>query len=137
MLDTNSTILGVDTKTWMTGGAIVLLVALAHLGLRLWARWRAQRHRRKPLTPGETLTARNWIARGLSEAIPPIAFMLWLHGLYVAATMLLSEHAGSLWVTRGLTLLGWVRGFGTLLGLAWLLVRIARTIDKALQSYAS
>jgi small-conductance mechanosensitive channel len=137
MPDLNSTLLGIELRTWLTGGAIIVLVALAHLGLRWWTRRRARRHQGKPSAPGESANARYWIARGLSDAVPPIAFMLWLHGLYFAATMLIEDFPDTAWLTRGQSLLGAVRGVGTLLGLAWLLVRIARTIEALLQSLSS
>jgi len=137
MPDLYSTLLGIELRTWVTGGAIVLLVAIAHVGLRWWTRRRARKHQDKPLAPGESAKARYWIARGLSDAVPPIAFMLWLHGLYFAVTTFLAEFPDSGWVSRGLSLLGAVRGAGTLLGLAWLLARIARTLEALLQSFSS
>src|SRR5688572_29330970 len=137
MLDLNSTLLGVELRTWVTGGAIVLLVAIAHVALRWWARRRARKHQDKPLAPGESAKVRYWIARGLSDAVPPIAFMLWLHGLYFAVTTLLTELPDSAWLSRGPTILGALRGVGTLLGLAWLLARIARTLEALLQTFSS
>ena len=89
------------------------------------------------VAPGESAKARYWIARGLSDAVPPIAFMLWLHGLLFAVTTLLADLPQSMWIERGLVVLGWVRGVGTLLGLAWLLARIARTLEALLQSFAT
>ena len=44
MPDMSSTFLGVELRTWITGGAIVLLVAIAHMGLGWWTRRRARRH---------------------------------------------------------------------------------------------
>jgi small-conductance mechanosensitive channel len=137
MPDTRSTLLGVELQTWITGGAIILLVAIAHLVLRWWTRRRARTHQDKPLAPGESAKARYWIARGLSDAVPPVAFMLWLHGLYFAVTTLLAEFPDTAWVSRGLTILGALRGVGTLLGLVWLLARVARTLEALLQSFAS
>jgi small-conductance mechanosensitive channel len=119
------------------GGAIVLLVAAAHLGLGWWSRRRMRKQQQKPLAPGESARARVWIARGLSDAVPPIAFLLWLHGLCVAVAMLLADFPDSAWLSRGLLALGWIRGAGTLLGLAWLLARIARTLEALLKSYSS
>jgi small-conductance mechanosensitive channel len=136
MPDVNSTLLGVELRTWITGGAIVLLVAIAHLALRWWTRRRERKHRDKPLAPGESANARYWIARGLSNAVPPIAFMLWLHGLYFAVTTLLADFPETEWVSRGVSILGALRGVGTLLGLAWLLARIARTVEALLRSFA-
>ncbi|HET9862168.1 MAG TPA: mechanosensitive ion channel domain-containing protein [Steroidobacteraceae bacterium] len=131
----SGTFLGVDLRTWITGGVIVLLVAIAHVGLRWWAR---RRERKQPApAPGESATARYWIARGIGNAVPPIAFMLWLHGLAYALTMLLGDWGNDTWAGRALAAVGWIRGVGTLLGLAWLLSRIARTIEALLQSFAS
>jgi small-conductance mechanosensitive channel len=124
-------------RTWVTGGAIVLLVAIAHVALRWWTRRRARKHQDKPLAPGESAKVRYWIARGLSDAVPPIAFMLWLHGLYFAVTTLLTELPDSAWLSRGTAILGASRGVGTLLGLAWLLARISRTLEALLQSFSS
>jgi small-conductance mechanosensitive channel len=137
MPDMSSTFLGVELQTWIMGGAIVLLVALAHFILRWWARRRARTHQDKPLAPGEPAKARYWIARGLGDAVPPIAFMLWLHGLFFALTTLLAEFPDAVWVSRALTSLVALRGVGTLLGLAWLLTRVARTLEALLQSLAS
>jgi small-conductance mechanosensitive channel len=137
MPDLNSILLGVSLRTWVTGGAILLLVAIAHVALRWWTRYRASKHQDKPLAPGESARARYWIARGLGDAVPPIAFLLWLHGLYFASTTLLVDFPDSDWVSRGLLLLGAVRGVGTLFGLAWLLARVARTLEALLQSFSS
>jgi small-conductance mechanosensitive channel len=137
MIDLDEDFLQVDTRIWLTGGAIVLLVAIAHVALRWWTRRRARKQQDGPVAPGESPKARFWIARGLSDAVPPIAFMLWLHGLAVAATMFLAEFQGNRWGSWGMTMVGVLRGVGTLLGLAWLLARIARTLEALLQSLAS
>jgi small-conductance mechanosensitive channel len=137
MPDLDSIFFGAGLRTWITGGAIVLLAAIAHAALRWWTRRRERHHRNRPLEAGESRNARYWIARGLSDAVPPIAFMLWLHGVCLAATTLLGDLPDSTWVARCLTSIAWIRGVGTLLGLAWLLARVARTIESLLQSYAS
>lgn len=137
MPDLNSTLLGIELRVWVTCGAIVLLVAIAHLALRWWARWRTRKHQDKPLQPGESAKARYWLARGLSEAVPPIAFMLWMHGLYLAVTTLLAESPDTVWLSRGLAILSAARGVGTLVGLAWLLARTARTLEALLQSLST
>ena len=137
MLDLDSHFLGVELRTWVTGGAIVLLVAIAHIGLRWYAARRERKQKEQPLAPGETMKARQWIARGLSDAVPPIAFLLWLHGLHLAVSLLVADREASSWVTRALFALDWVRGLGTLVGLAWLLARIARTLEALLKSFAA
>lgn len=137
MPDLSSTFLHVPLSIWLTGGAIVFLVALAHIALRWWARARARAQEKRPLVTGESPKVRTWVARGLSEAVPPIAFLLWLHGLSVAAAMLLGELPDNRWSALGHTVLGALRGAGTVLGLAWLLARIARTLAALLQSFAT
>jgi small-conductance mechanosensitive channel len=137
MPDLNSIFLGVELRTWITGGAIVLLVAIAHAELGWWTRRRARKHKDTPDAPGESAKARYWIARGLSDAVPPIAFMLWLHGLYFAASMLLADFPQTSWIERGIVILDWIRGVGTLLGLAWLLARVARTLQALMKSLAT
>jgi small-conductance mechanosensitive channel len=134
--DLSASFLGVELSTWITGGAILLLVAIAHLGLGWWTR-RRERSQSHPLEPGESANARYWIARGLRVAVPPIAFLLWLHGLHLALTTLLADFPETPWLSRGLMAMDWLRGVGTLLGLAWLLARIARTLEALLQSVAS
>ena len=63
--------------------------------------------------------------------------MLWLHGLAFAVTTLLADHPDSSWIARGFTIIAPLRGVGTLLGLAWLLARIARTLEAMLRSFAA
>jgi small-conductance mechanosensitive channel len=133
----NSTFLNVDMKTWLTGGAIVLLVAVAHAGLGWWTRRRARKQHGIALKSGESATVGYWIARGLSEAVPPIAGMLWLHGLAFAVVTLLADFPDNTLAARGLTIVAALRGLGTLLGLAWLLSRIARTLEALLTSYTT
>jgi small-conductance mechanosensitive channel len=131
------TFLDIDLRTWVMGGGIVLLAAITHVGLGWWARRRQRLQHQQPLAPGDSPTVRYWLARGLSGAVPPIAFILWLHGLYLATAMLVAEYPDAWWTSRALPLLAALRGIGTLLGLAWLMARIARTVEALLQQYAS
>src|SRR5688500_17308645 len=109
----DSTFLGVDARTWITGGAMVLLVAVAHVALRFWTRRRERTHKDRSIAPGESASVRQWIARGLSDAVPPIAFMLWLHGLHLATATFLADITESPWLARTIVAAGWIRGIGT------------------------
>ena len=129
--------LGAELRTWILGGAIVLLVALAHVAMSWWARRHERKSREAPAEAGDSIGVRHWIARGLRNAVPPIAFLLWLYGVHLASTTLLAELPESMWRGRGLVTLGWLRGIGTLLGLAWLLHRVARTVDALLKAIAA
>jgi small-conductance mechanosensitive channel len=137
MPDMSATFLGVQLKTWIAGGAIVVLAAIGHLVLHWWARRRARKHHHDSQSSEDSAKVRYWIARGLSDAVPPIAFMLWLLGLYFACAMVLEEFPQAAWTARSVRILDVLRGMGTLLGLAWLLARIARTLEAFLQSLAS
>lgn len=136
MSELNSRFLDIPLSTWIIGSAILLLVAIAHAGLGWWSRRHTRKHRELPIAPGESGATRYWIARGLGDALPPIAALLWLHGLSLALVTLLDDYPGVEWAVRGLAVVGAVRGVGTLLGLAWLLARIARTLEALLKSYA-
>src|SRR4029079_18971926 len=117
-------------------GAIVLLVGIAHLVLR-WLTRRRARTNRDAIVPGISARARYWILRGLSDAASPIALLLWLQGLYFAVTTLLTDLPETSVVSQSFMILGELRGVGTLLGLAWLLARIARTLEALLHSVAA
>lgn len=129
--------LGVDVRIWIMAGAIVALVAIAHAGLGWWTSRRRRKQGANPPQPGESAAVRYWIARGLSEAVPPVASMLWLHGLNFAVTTILAEYPEASWTSRVLPVIDALRGFGTLLGLAWLLARIARTLEALLQAHST
>jgi small-conductance mechanosensitive channel len=132
MIDWSATFFGLTLTMWATGACIVVLLAIAHIALRWWARRKLHQHEDRPHAPGEIAAVRYWGARGLSEAVPPLALLLWVHGLHFAVRMLLSEFAAVYSVGRAYQVVDWVQGFGTLLGLAWLLVRIGRTLEALL-----
>jgi small-conductance mechanosensitive channel len=131
-----STFLGIEGRTWMVGGAVVALVAIAHVALHAWAKYRDRREHEASSAANERTGLRRWLARGLRDALPPIAALVWLHAICVVGTMLLSELPASTWTSRGVIALDGVRGFGTLLLLAWLLARVARTLQALLKTFA-
>ena len=133
----DSSLWGVSVRTWIMAAGVLVLLAIAHAALGAWSRRRARQPQADAAAAGEPVKLRSWLARGLSEAVPPLAFLLWLHGLCALITTLLEEHSEALWVTRALVLTGWIRGLGTLLGLAWLLSRVSRTVEAFLTSHAS
>jgi small-conductance mechanosensitive channel len=136
MIDLNSTLFGMSVSTWMLGGFIVLLVAIAHAALRWWAKRKIRTQEEKPIEPGETRAARYWVARGVSEAVPPLALLLWIQGLHFALATLITDFDAS-WTGRALVIIDWLQGLGVVVGLAWLLVRIGRTLEAVILSFAS
>lgn len=138
MIDSGTVIFGLSVATWTTGLLVVVLIAVAHAGLRWWIRRKVRRDEKTVAhAPGETPAASYWIARGLNEAVPPLALLLWVNGLHFALSTLLSDLVAIDFARHGMVALNWLQGLGTLLALAWLLVRIGRTIDALLLSLAS
>lgn len=135
--DLNASLLGVSLQTWIMAGAVVLLMAVAHVALGWWTRRRARRQQAAPPGSDQSATISAWLVRGLGDALPPLAFMLWLHGLCAVLGTMLDERPDALWINRALVLVGWIRGLGTLLGLAWLLSRVSRTFEAFLVAHAS
>ena len=136
MIDLDSTLLGMSISTWILGGIVILLVAIAHGALRWWARRRIRKQEATPVEPGETRATRYWIAQGLSEAVPPLALLLWIQGLHFALAALVADFDAS-GTGRALVIVDWLRGLGIVIGLAWLLVRIARTLEAVILSLTS
>lgn len=138
MVDFDREILGLSVSAWLTVLLTVVFVAAAHAGLRWWSRQRTRKEERE-LTgaAGGKPAARYWIARGVHEAVPPLALLLWIHGLYFPLTRLSSEFSPAAVAGQAATVLVFLRGLGTILGLVWLLVRISRTVDAWLLSFSS
>jgi len=137
MPDITSYVPHLDLTAWITGGSIVLLIVIAHVALRWWARRSMHPQREEPPAPAESAALRYWLARGLSDAVPPIVLILWIYGLYLALSTLLAGHPNQALAERTLDAVDWVRGLGTLVGLAWLLARVARTIEALMISFAA
>ena len=91
MPDFSSTFLGWNCAPGSRVAPFCCWWHMAHLALSWWTRRRERTHKDNPLSPGESAQVRFWIARGLSDAVPPIAFMLWLHGLFFAVTTLVAD----------------------------------------------
>ena len=137
MIDMNATFLGLTLNAWGTGALILVLLATAHLALHWWARRKLQQHEDRPHKPGEAGAVRYWVARGMRDAVPPLALLLWVQGLHFAVRMLLSEIEAVRSIGNAYQIVDWLHGFGTLVGLAWLLMRVGRTLADLLLAVAT
>lgn len=138
MIDVGTVIFGLSIATWATGFLIIALVAAAHLGLRWWIRRKVRADEKAVARgTGENANIRYWIARGLNQSVPPLGLLLWVNGLHFALSTLLSDIGATQLARHGVVAVDWLQGFGTLFALAWLLVRIGRTIEALLLSLAS
>jgi small-conductance mechanosensitive channel len=132
MLDMSMTFWGLTLTAWTTGACIVLLLAVAHMALRWWTRRALHQNEERPHAPGEIAAVRYWVSRGLSEAVPPFALLIWVHGLCFAVRVLLSEFEAVYSIGRAYQVVDWLQGIGMVLGLTWLLFRVGRTLEALL-----
>jgi small-conductance mechanosensitive channel len=137
MFDPEARYFGLTVITWGTGLLALLLVAVAHITLRWWVRRRVRNEGSEPTTTTDTPTARYWIARGLAEAVPPVACLLWIQGLKFALSTLAADLANAEIAVDILRVIALLHGIATVVTLAWLLARIARTLEALLKSFAS
>ncbi|HEX7085811.1 MAG TPA: mechanosensitive ion channel domain-containing protein [Vicinamibacterales bacterium] len=119
--------------------AVLAAAAVAHVLLRWWLRRKASQTEAEPGTPLETDAARirRWISRGLRDVVPPLALLLWVHGLYYALGMAAGEWLGGDTVGRVRTALEWIYGLAVVASLVWLLARVGRLIEAFLASVAA
>jgi small-conductance mechanosensitive channel len=137
MSEINAHLAELSQSAWVTVGLIVLLIALAHGGLKWWLARRARREERALAADASELARiRYWIGRGLYEAVPPLALMLWVHGLHFALINLLGDLPANRFVEQATAALHLLRGIGTVVALTWLLSRIGRTLQALLMSIA-
>ena len=137
MIDPDTRYFGLTVVTWATGLLAVVLVALAHAALTWWLHFRARRAAAAPTTKADTPTVRYWIARGLAEAVPPIAALLWIQGLHFALTTFVKGIPEQAVAAELLRALGLLHGLTTIAALAWLLSRIGRTLANLLVVFTS
>ncbi|MGH7314386.1 MAG: mechanosensitive ion channel family protein [Candidatus Rokuibacteriota bacterium] len=121
---------------WITLGVSVIVLALVGVAdaiLRLLVRRKLRRDvtQRQGATERERETM-DWLDRGLRASVPPLALLLWMHGLYLAASILLIEVRFRDEAQLVLRALAWLRSVGTLAGLFWLLYRVSGVIEARL-----
>jgi small-conductance mechanosensitive channel len=122
--------LGIRQGTLLASLAIVVLVAMAHLGLKWWTKRRSRRS-----SGGEP--AAHWVSTTLLQVVAPIALLLWIFGLHYALSTLLAELPYPAVTRHGLPLLDGLRGVSALLALVWLLSRIGRGLEAMLGGIAT
>jgi small-conductance mechanosensitive channel len=121
---------------WWALGASVLVLALVALGHAV-LRWLVRRKIRRDEAAAERGSeaereGRYWRGRGLQEAVPPLALLLWIHGLYGALALVLADVPAREAAQLVLAALDWLKGAGTLVGLFWLLHRLSRIVEARL-----
>jgi small-conductance mechanosensitive channel len=96
---------------------VLAAIGLAHLALRWWVG--------------------RWIARGLRDILPPLALLIWIHGIYFALTVVVGDAAPPTLAAPALTALTWAYRLTIVFGIFWLLSRIGRLIEAFLGSLSA
>ena len=134
----DGTILGIRIWTLAASAAVLALVGIGDTLLRWIVRRKIRRD--EAASAGATAGRRellHWLDRGLREAVPPLALLMWVAGGYAAFSMVLAEAASSAMGAPAARLTAWARDAGVLAALFWLLSRIGRVTERALASLAS
>ena len=131
-------IVGIGASTLTVAGLVLVLMALAHLCLRWWIKRKArQDDAAVGAAPAGELRFRRWMTRGLREILPPLALLIWIHGLYFALRLLL-RHVGPQTLVDPLSgALSWAYRLGVLGAIFWLLSRLGRLIEAFLVSLST
>jgi len=128
--------LGASTLT--LAALVLVLMALAHLSLRWWITRQARQHDAAAgdTMPGD-LRIRRWLTRGLRDILPALALLIWVHGLYFALNLLVSQADSWALAAPALVALTWMYRLGVVIAIFWLLSRIGRLIEAFLISLSA
>jgi len=138
-VQSNTSILQLQMSPLAAVAAVLAAAALAHVLLRWWLRRKAAQTEAEPAAPLETDAARirRWISRGLRDIVPPLALLLWIHGLYYALGLLAGEWLSAVAAGRVRAVLEWTYGLAVVASLVWLLARVGRLLEAFLVSVAA
>ena len=112
---------GLSASTYTLAALVLTLIALAHLSLRWWIRRKVRRDD----------------AWGLTKVLPPLALLIWIHGLYFALNLLLRQTGPQTLVDPVLDAIGWAYRLSIVGAIFWLLSRIGRLVEAFLVSLAT
>jgi small-conductance mechanosensitive channel len=126
-------VLGISWRTIGLALLVLLMTGLADAVLR-WRVRRKLRHEQAQAaaTPPAERRLRYWLDRGLAHAVPPVAGLVWVHGLYLALALPLVEIGFRDEAAVALRALDSLRGIATLAGVFWLLYRLSRVAESYL-----
>ena len=124
---------GVRWITLALSLVVLALIGVADAILRMLVRRKLRRDetQRHDATEGRRETL-DWIDRGLRAAVPPLALLVWMYGLHLAASILFLEVRLRDEAQLVLRALAWVRSVGTVAALFWLLYRVSGVVETRL-----
>ena len=125
---------GLSTTTLVV---IVLgTLAVVHVALRAWVRRKGRDTERGERDATGAGGLRVWLARGLRETLPPLALLIWLHGVAFVLRLLLEGVMPGPLVDTARLALTWGYSLGVIAALVWLLFRVGRLVEAFLVSLA-
>jgi small-conductance mechanosensitive channel len=130
------TLFGIPVSTLTASLVILIAVALGDTLLRLVVRRKIRRDEVAPANETERQRLR-WLGHALRMAVPPLEVLLWIVGLWAATAPVLPLIVPSSFAPYVANGLAWVRDLALLGGLVWLLSRIGRVAERALETIAS
>jgi small-conductance mechanosensitive channel len=113
---------GLSASTVILTALVLTLIALAHLSLRWWIQRKARE---------------NDVTRGLGEILPPLALLIWIHGLYFALSLFVRQAGPPSLVDPVLAAVAWAYRLSVVSAVFWLLSRIGRLIEAVLVSLST
>jgi small-conductance mechanosensitive channel len=115
--------------------AVIVLgaIAILHVGLRAWVR-RQAREGVRGVAIADTSRTGYWLLRGLREALPPLALLLWVQGIAIVLRLVLEPAAPAPLIDYARAALAWAYGLVVLASLVWLLLRVGRLLEAFLVS---
>lgn len=130
-------VLGVRWMTLVASAGVLLAAGLAHAILRwiIRRKIRADEAKAKGAPAGERESYR-WLDRGLQAAIPPLALLLWVYGLFAALALILLDfqsREAAEGVLRGLRA---AKAVGVLAAWFWLLYRVGAILELRLSTFS-
>ncbi len=130
-------IFGFRTMVLALCAGLLLLVGIAHAALRWWMRRKARMEELHASRLADGATGiRLWLPRALRETGPPIALLIWIHGLNVVLSLLIGEVDRPATASRLEDILGWGYRLLVLAAIVWLLGRLGRLADMTFTSIA-
>jgi len=126
---------GLSVSAVMLAILILPAIGLTHLLLRWCVRLQARRYEAGAATrPVHEVRWRRWLTRGLDDMLPPVALLVWIHGITFLLDLVIRDAVGAGLRPTALTGLGWAYGLSVMGALFWLLWRIGGVVEIFLQS---
>ena len=126
-----------DTPTLVPIALVLAGAGLLHVVLRWWIRSRTRAGgAAAPAPAGEAPRAHRWLARTLRGIVPPLAMLIWVQGLFLVSTLLLTGRTGAL-VEGTRAAASWGHRIAVIAAVVWLLVRVGRVVEEFLLSLSA